>query len=169
MLNNISNWCFLRKQRIIAYFMLNLPGPLHKHLEMVCVCCQPNTLCRHVGPVPRTRGHWRTGQNLESKEWPLGGSSVARVLEKVTPSLEERAPGRELPARVGSAPAGTSEEVCSVFQNVSQTVPSAWDKEELGLQRPNTKSAHSIKSVCMRVCTCPSLSVCLCMCLGVHF
>lgn len=37
LLNNISNWCFLRKQRIIAYFVLNLPGPLHKHLEMVCV------------------------------------------------------------------------------------------------------------------------------------
>ena len=79
------------------------------------------TCATHSGPLA-------DGTEPGIKEWPLGGSSVARVLEKVTPSLEERAPGRELPARVGSAPAGTSEEVCSVFQNVSQTVPSAWDK-----------------------------------------
>lgn len=154
MLNNISNWCFLRKQRIIAYFVLNLLGPLCEHLEMVCVLCgwvsaqHPLQTC---GTVPSTRGYWWTGQNPESEEWPLGEGSVAHVLEKVTPSVEERSPGRELPPRVGSTPACISDEVCSVFQNVSQTVPSVWDKEELGLQRPNTKSAHSVKSVCVCV------------------
>ena len=148
------------------------------------MCCvvgsQPSTLYRHVEPVPSTWGHWWTGQNLESKEWPLGGSSAARVLEKVTPSLEERAPGRELPLRVGSAPACASEEVCSASQNASQTVPSVWDEEELGLRRPSTKSADSVKGVrvrvvralvwvgskCVRLSACTHLSVCLGVCVS---
>ena len=142
--------------------MLNLPGPLREHLEMVCVLCggvsaqYPLQTC---GTVPSTQGYWWTGQNLESKERPLGEGSVAHVLEKVTHSLEERSHGRALPPRVGSTPACISDEVCSVFLNMSQTVPSVWDKEELGLQRPNTKSAHSVKSVCMCVCACTRLGV----------
>lgn len=162
MLNNISNCCFLRKQRIIAYFVLNLPGPLREHLEMVCVLCggvSAQNPCRHVELCQTLRATggrdrtWNQRSGLWVKvQWLMSLRRLHTAWKRdlmAERSLQGWAP--HLPASVTKC--ALSSQTCA------QTVPSVWDKEELGLQRPNTKSAHSVKSVCMCVCVCTRLGV----------